>query len=142
MSQCKTLINELAGQNSLHHNFITDPRIYAWSVGNEIDVGNPTTYSWCIQILDYIRADGGKAYISTPINSTVSSDWMTSIDLNYIDPAISGHVDYLSFNYYNAIYAAYNAQNAGTSVYTASLQRYDKRFNNILYQRKRKHTNV
>ena len=120
ITDAKALIDQLSGNNPLKHNFITDPRIYAWSVGNEIDIGNPTTYNWCINVLDYIRAKGGQAFISTPINSTISSDWLTSINENYIEPSLAGHVDYLSFNYYNAIYYAADAQKAGTSVYTAA----------------------
>ncbi len=120
ITQSKAIIDQLAGNNALKINFITDPRIYAWSVGNEIDIGNPTTYNWCINILDYIRSKGGQAFISTPINTTLSSDWLTSINVNSIFPSLAGHVDYLSFNYYNAIYYADNAQKAGQSVYTAT----------------------
>ena len=36
----KSMIDKLAGNNALGHNFITDPRIIAWAVGNEVSLAH------------------------------------------------------------------------------------------------------
>ena len=118
VAEAKAMIDQMAGNNALGHNFITDPRIFAWSVANEVDLNNSVTLDWCIQILDYIRSKGGKAYISSPYDSSVSSDWGASMDLHYIEPILRDHVDYFQIHIYHTSVAA-DAQQEGRSVYTA-----------------------
>ena len=122
ISEVQMLVGELAGNNSLHHDFLTDPRVFAWCIGNEIDIGQPSVYSWSIATLNILNANGAVTMIGSPINSTLSpsGDWMAESNLNSIYPALSGHVSIINFHYYNALYAAMNAQNAGQSVYTAA----------------------
>jgi len=118
VAESKSIIDKLAGDNELQHNFIADPRIFAWSVANEVDLNNSITLNWCISILDYVRSKGGKALISSPYNSSLSSDWTASMDLNYIEPVLTGHVDFLEINIYHDLTAAV-AQESGKSVYEA-----------------------
>ena len=67
ISAAMAMVDKLAGNNPLGHNFITDQRVMGWSVANEVNLANNVTYNWCIQILDYIRSKGGKAYVSSPV---------------------------------------------------------------------------
>lgn len=117
IAESKAIIDKLAGDNTLHHNFIADPRIFAWSVANEVDLNNPVTLNWCLSILDYVRSKGGKAFISSPYNSSLSSDWTASMDLHYIERILGGHADFLEIHCYHDSIAA-TAQELGKSVYT------------------------
>jgi hypothetical protein len=110
--EAKAMIDQLAGNNALNHNFITDPRLIGWSVSNEVNLSDPTVYDWNIQILDYIRSKGGKAWLSCPY----IPDWQ--IQSSVIEPILRGHVDFLEIHYYGVSVAA-DAQNAGKDVYTA-----------------------
>jgi len=104
----KTMIDALAGNNALNHNFITDPRVFGWSVANEVDISNPTTYHWVIQILDYISAKGGKAWVSAPIDSRITNAYgfVGEMDFNKIEPLLRGHVDYLEIHMYQPVIVA------------------------------------
>lgn len=106
ISQAKAMIDQLAGNNSLHHNFIMDPRILGWVTSNEVYIGSQTNSNpnrdgpfilkWNLQLLDYIRSKGGKAWISSPtVTENVSDyDFAKTISL------IGGHVDFLEAHYY------------------------------------------
>ena len=103
ISDSKRMIDALAGNNALGHDFINDPRVFGWSVANEVDLSNSVTYSWVIQILDYIRAEGGKAWVGSPIESTITTNTWTlagQSDFNQIEPMLRGHVDYLELHTY------------------------------------------
>jgi hypothetical protein len=114
VATAKTYIDQLAGNNALHHNFITDPRYAMWSIGNEIDIGSSTApnanYNWIIQIADYIRSKGGQVCIAAPM-----------IDGNfrgYDDQArlFKGHMDYFEIHAYEA-YDLANYYKTGTNQY-------------------------
>jgi len=117
VAESKSIIDKLAGDNKLQHNFIADPRIFAWSVANEVDLNNSITLNWSISILDYVRSKGGKALISSPYDSSLSSDWLASMDLHRIEPVLRDHVDFFEIHYYHVSVAA-KAQQEGKSVYS------------------------
>jgi len=95
VTQAESYINELAGNNSLNHDFITDPRIALWSVGNEVNFGSSSdpnsNYYWVIQICDYIRSLGGLVDVPSPI---VNGQYCTGESL------LTGHVDFLEIHQY------------------------------------------
>lgn len=118
IDEAKTMIDQLAGNNALNHDFITDPRILGWTVSNENDIGDPTVYDWNIQIADYIRSKGGKAWLAHPRDSRISGSWAEQSDFHVTEPLLRGHVDYLEFHRY-MVEVARRAQEAGTDVYSA-----------------------
>jgi hypothetical protein len=108
ISTAKMMVGELAGYNSLNHNFITDPRIIGWVTANEPDIANSTILTWNLQLCDYIRSLGGKAWIAAPSDN--GKQW------NLIEPLLQGHVDYLEEHQYkestfesNMTYSAFYA---------------------------------
>ena len=103
----KTYIDKLAGNNSLNHNFITDPRIAMWSVANEAMIGTVSSsgvvttnsnYQWIIQMCDYIGSKGGKVVVPSPRVTVNGDDWNS--DFKYTEPLLRGHVDYLEAHRY------------------------------------------
>lgn len=99
MNLAKSYIDKLAGNNSLNHNFITDPRILMWSVSNEVDFGNPSSpnsyYYWTVEMCDYIKSKGGKTTIPSPrLNN--GYDLYTP----QTTPMLTGHVDFLEMHMY------------------------------------------
>jgi hypothetical protein len=105
--QAEAMIDQLAGNNSLQHNFITDPRLLGWVTSNEVYIGpnsnsNPTRngpfiLDWNLKMLDYIRSLGGKAWIASPTTILGSSE---GYDFSSTYPLIEGHVDFLEAHYY------------------------------------------
>lgn len=93
LTTAKMMIGELAGNNSLGHDFITDPRVLGWVTANEPDIANYTTLNWNLQLCDYIRSLGGKAWIAQPYHNGVA-DW------SIMKPLLEGHVDYLEVHQY------------------------------------------
>ncbi len=99
----KLMIDKLAGNNALGHNFITDPRIIAWAVGNECSVGTSngyggvntnSVYSWLIQIMDYIRSKGAQVIADAP--------YVDNWDMNFAltAPLFFGHANYMETHEY------------------------------------------
>lgn len=79
----ESYIDKLAGDNKLNYNFLNDPRIVVWSVGNEATIGtvsqtgNVTTnanYQWIIQMCGYIRSKGGKVVVPSPVVNAIAYD--------------------------------------------------------------------
>jgi len=97
LSECFDFIDQLAGDNNLGHNFLTDPRILGWSVANEVDLTDPSMYNWCIQVADYIRSKGGKAWLASPRGA---GGWFYGEDFHVTEPILRGHADYLERHYY------------------------------------------
>ena len=106
----KSYIDKLAGNNALGHNFITDPRIIAWSIGNEVTVGTKysngavttnSEYWYLIQLHDYIRSKGGKTIANSPILDATAYNgnnwWLDTIDTV---PLFEGHADYFEIHSY------------------------------------------
>jgi hypothetical protein len=120
IADSEAMIDKLAGANQLNHNFLTDPRVIGWSIANEVDLANSATYNWCIQILDYIRSKGGKAYISSPSDSRIGSDTLGDMDFTRIEPELRGHVDYLQIHIYQVgivVQALQKGQNVYDTMY-------------------------
>ena len=93
LTQAKIMIDQLAGNNALGHNFITDSRVVGWRTSNEVDISNSAVLSWNTQLCDYIRSKGGNAWISSPWNGN-SYDFTTTI------PLVQGHVTYYESHVY------------------------------------------
>jgi hypothetical protein len=117
LAQAKSMIDKLAGNNNLNHNFFTDPRVMAWSPANEIDLANSVTRDWVLQILDYMKSKGATVFVSCPRNTAYSSSWMESSSFQATEPIIRGHVDFMCYHDYR-IYEVTLAKNAGQDIYT------------------------
>jgi hypothetical protein len=106
MNEAKAIIDQLAGNNSLAHDFISDPRVLGWVTSNEVYIGpntnsnpnfdGPFILNWNLELCDYIRSKGGRAWMASP-TVTGSSD---GYDFAQIIPLIGGHVDFLEAHYY------------------------------------------
>jgi hypothetical protein len=107
ISDAKAMIDQLAGNNNLNHNFLTDDRVLGWVTSNEVYIGpstssnpnydGPFILDWNLQLLDYIRSKGGKAWMSSPTVVQGSSD---GYDFAQVVPLVAGHVDFLEAHYY------------------------------------------
>lgn len=128
-AQAKSMIDKLAGSNNLNHNFLTDPRVMAWSVANEVDIGNSVTRSWVLQVLDYMKSKGATVFVSCPRNTAYSSSWMESISFQATEPILRGHVDFLSYHDYR-LYEVGLAKNAGQDIYTFTYNIFKQDFQN------------
>ncbi|MGD0645702.1 MAG: cellulase family glycosylhydrolase [Candidatus Bathyarchaeia archaeon] len=93
ITQAEAMIGELAGNNSLGHDFITDPRIVGWRTSNELDISNETILNWNLQVASYIRSLDGKAWLASP---NFSGDTEFSVTL----PLLQGNVDYVEIHAY------------------------------------------
>ena len=98
IAAAKAMIDQLAGDNSLGHDFITDPRIWCWIVDDEIDLDDAGLTSWCLDLCDYIRGKGGKAAIAYP--RVGSLGWESGTRSQVVEPILRGHVDYLIYHAY------------------------------------------
>jgi hypothetical protein len=108
IADAKVMIDKLAGNNALGHNFITDPRMYGWSTSNERNLTDPVVLDWNIQLLDYIRGKGGKAWVSAPIVAGQIDNW----DAQALARVLGGHVDMIEMHDYGVYeYVNYFARN-------------------------------
>jgi len=96
IEEAKAMIDQLAGNNSLRHNFITDPRVLGWRPSNERDISDPYVLQWNLEICDYIRSKGGKAWLASPRYGS----WWSGEDFHITEPILRGHVDYLERHLY------------------------------------------
>ncbi len=94
ITEAEAMINELAGNNSLGHDFITDPRILMWVTSNESPINNATILSWNLQLCDYIRSLGGKACIASPYVGDADYDFGVTL------PLLQENVDYVDIHAY------------------------------------------
>jgi hypothetical protein len=111
IAQAKSMIDQLAGDNALGHDFITDPRVWCWIVDDEIDLDDAGLKSWCLDLCDYIRGKGGKAAIAYP--RVGSMGWEAGTRSQVVEPILRGHVDYLIYHAY------YTSQYMGDPTYDA-----------------------
>jgi hypothetical protein len=114
----KAHIDKLAGNNSLGHNFIADPRILCWVPVMEGSIGygaGDPNYDWAIATMDYIHSKGGKTNCGEALLGPIGN-W----DMWFADWAslVYGHADYLETHDYpiqtfanggRTVQAAYNA---------------------------------
>jgi len=96
IDEAKAMIDQLAGDNSLGHNFIKDPRVVGWRTSNELNINDSEIYDWNIELCDYIRSKGGTVWISSPTAGGGSDNY----DFHLTEPMLRGHVDYLEAHYY------------------------------------------
>jgi hypothetical protein len=112
IADAKVIIDKLAGNNALGHNFITDPRMYGWSTSNEQDLTDAAALDWNIQLLDYIRGKGGKAWVAHPLFGQDNWDSVTQVRI------LGDHVDMIELHHYGEYeyinYFARNTQSYGT----------------------------
>ncbi|MCW4010381.1 MAG: PKD domain-containing protein [Candidatus Bathyarchaeota archaeon] len=108
IEQAEAIIDKLAGDNSLHHNFIADPRVLGWVTSNEVYIGpntdatnrnhdGPFILQWNLRLLDYIHSKGGKAWMASPTTIEGSS---AGYNFALTLPLIGEHVDFLEAHYY------------------------------------------
>ena len=116
----QAMIDKLAGDNSLSHDFVTDSRVFAWSSSNEQDLTDASALAWNLAVCDYIRGKGGKALIAAPTLSGMADidDAVTA------GAALNGHVDYLEFHNYGE-YEYYTYFNRNTQSYGGWSTLYD-----------------
>lgn len=108
IADAKVMIDKLAGNNALGHNFITDPRIYGWSTSNEQDLTDPVALDWNIQLCDYIRSKGGKAWVAHPKLPGMTDNWDSATQAR----VLGGHVDIIEMHDYGEYeYVNYFAKN-------------------------------
>jgi hypothetical protein len=106
----KLYIDKLAGNNASGHNFIADPRIVAWSIGNEVTVGTKASngvvttnsdYLYLIQLHDYIRSKGGKTIADCPIiDDAPVGGWGWDEEFVDVIHLFEGHADYFETHNY------------------------------------------
>ena len=115
VAQAKVYLEELAGNNALGHNFLSDPRVAMWSVANEVNFGDPSNpnanYGWVIAICDYIRSKGG---VVTVPYARLYDEWDQY--LPKVAPMLVGHVDYLETHDYG-IWQLANQYSLGNKAY-------------------------
>lgn len=91
------MIDKLAGNNELGHNFITDNRVIGWIPSNESDLTISTDLNWILTMCDYIRSLGGKSWVAAPRGI---GGWGPGQDLSIVEPLLRGHIDYLDYHLY------------------------------------------
>jgi hypothetical protein len=110
-SKIDLLANEGDG-NSQNHNFITDSRIVAWSIGNECSCGSVgatnDVYTWVTAIMDYIRGKGGVVIADSP-----DIDGYT---FENTVPYFEAHADYMEIHAYH-VWELTNYYSLGGSSY-------------------------
>ncbi|MFX0140333.1 MAG: hypothetical protein ACFFDN_42225, partial [Candidatus Hodarchaeota archaeon] len=95
IDEAKSLIDKLAGDNYLGHDFITDSRILGWKTSNERDIANEIVYEWNIELCNYIHSKGGKVWMGSPKFGSWEHE-----DFDTIEPLIGENVDYLERHMY------------------------------------------
>jgi hypothetical protein len=110
LNVAKGYVDKLAGNNSLGHNFLTDPRIIAWTIGNECYIGTKNSngsittnsiYAWITGLADYMRSKGAKVIANCPIIDATPNNG-DSWDQDFIDtvPLFQNHADYIEYHQY------------------------------------------
>jgi hypothetical protein len=97
IDEAKAMIDKLAGNNVLGHDFINDPRILGWRPSNERDITDPYVLQWSLEICDYIRSKGAKAWLASPRGQ---GGWWIGEDFHVTEPILREHVDYLERHLY------------------------------------------
>jgi hypothetical protein len=121
LATAKAMVDKLAGNNALNHNFLTDPRIAFWIIDNEPNLGNATLRQWLCDMGDY--------FLSYRANVACVGGYVGLYN-NEADtiPLFAGHQNFIVIHHYPE-QIAQNAQDTGQSVYDASyyyfLNRYE-----------------
>jgi len=99
IDEAKAMIDQLAGDNLLGHDFITDPRVMGWRTSNELNISDPEVLEWNLELCDYIRSKGGKAWVSSP-STYVGGSYFEGLKFSETEPLLRGHVDFLEIHLY------------------------------------------
>jgi len=99
IDEAKAMIDQMAGDNPLEHDFITDPRVLGWKTSNEVNIGDPVILEWNLELCDYIRSKGGKAWLSSP-STYVGGTFFEGLKFSETESLLRGHVDYLEIHLY------------------------------------------
>lgn len=99
IDEAKAMIDQMAGDNPLGHDFITDPRVVGWRTSNEVNISDAAILSWNLELCDYIRSLGGKAWLSSP-STFPSGNYFNGLSFQQTEPLLRGHVDYLEVHLY------------------------------------------
>lgn len=97
LDEAKAMIDQLAGDNLLEYDFINDPRLIGWVPMNEADITDPMVLDWGLQMCDYIKSKGGRAWLASPRGI---GGWYYGEDFHVTEPILYGHVDYLDRHLY------------------------------------------
>jgi hypothetical protein len=110
----KSMVDKLAGNNALNHNFLTDPRIAFWTIANEPTLSdtNPAIFNWLCTMGDYFLSKGANV-------ACVGGYFADSGNNAYWIQRFAGHQNFINTHHYN-MGIVQTAQNNGQSVYTAT----------------------
>lgn len=97
IDEAKAMIDQLAGNNNLGYNFLTDSVFIGWCVDNEPDITDAATLEWDLALCDYIRSKGAKAWIASPRGT---GGWWAGSDFHVTAPILRNHVDFLDRHLY------------------------------------------
>ncbi len=95
-AQALTMVDQLGGNNSLNHNFLSDPRVAGWRPSNEVDINDPTTLNWNLAIADRIRSHSGQVWLASPR----VAQWFSGEATSVTEPLLRGHVDFIERHEY------------------------------------------
>ena len=96
LTEAERLLDKLAGDNSLGHNFLTDPRVAWWSPINEARMNLDYVKDWTVNLLRMIKERGGKTSVCINDGAHPYSE-----SFPYIIPIIGNYIDYLQAHCYN-----------------------------------------
>lgn len=120
LADAEVLLDKLAGNNALGHNFITDPRIAWWSPINEARLDIGYVREWTVGMLSMIKTRGGKT--SVCVDNGVQPYYKAFPD---IIPIIGDYIDYLQAHDYQERTVINPTRNDPTAdVYTLSYNAY------------------
>ena len=124
LDDVETLLNQLAGDNSLAHNFLTDPRILWWCPINEARMNIDYVRNWTVQVLRMLHERGAKTSVCVNDGAHTYSE-----SFPYIIPIIGDYVDYLQAHCYNpACIHACTEGGSATDMYALAYADFDHDF--------------
>jgi len=129
ISEGLAMIDELAGDNSLGHNFFTDPRMPYWQVINEANIEIAEVQTWTAAIADRIRSYGGKV-----TGTLKDTNHRYAEAFPYIMPFLEQHFDLIQAHeyFYYVVTSAISSQGAAAEVYQPIYDRAVQMFNAML----------
>jgi len=136
VSESLRIIDKLGGNNTLHKNFIADPRIAWWSPINEARIDG-SDYSdvrdWTVQVLQRIRSYGGKT--SVCVNNYVYGDVRVhdySQTFPLVISIIGQYVDYLQAHVYCEDLWVAASNNPNYDMYTNAFNEFSSAFQSMI----------
>jgi hypothetical protein len=93
----KRIIDILAGDNYLHRNFLTDPTMDHLTIFREDNLSQPNYERRAIELMDYIRSNGGKVCYHNP---RWGENWSIEAGSRDRISNFNTHEDYFVMNFY------------------------------------------